>query len=64
MDWWLIIGIILRTYFGLNSVGFFVGMFLHDKHKVFEKIYLWTGLCALYMGLTWMFVYAVMGSFY
>lgn len=56
---WL--NIILRIFYGLCCIGFVLGMTLSHKHKIIEKIGLYTGFFVLMYGLTRMFVYAILG---
>lgn len=56
-----VLKIFLRIFFGLYCIGFISGMFLHDKHPIFEKVWVYTGFIALGYGLTQMFIYAILG---
>jgi hypothetical protein len=61
MNWWLIVEIILRMCFGLNIVGFCVGLVLCDKHKIFKDILGFTGFITLGFGVIYMLMYAIFG---
>lgn len=61
MNLFNILEIIGRILHGLCVVGFVLGMFLHDKHSIFEKIWVGTGFIMLGYGFTQMFVYAILG---
>ena len=56
-----VLKIVVRIFFGLCCVGFFSGMFLHDKHPIFEKVWVFTGFLMLGYGFTQMFAYAILG---
>jgi hypothetical protein len=57
-----ILGIIARIVYGLNVIGFFLGMFLHEKYPIFEEIFSITGFFAVLYGITHMFVFAILGT--
>ena len=56
-----IILIIARILYGLNVIGFILGLCLHKKYKIFEKIFMATSFVALGFGLGQMFIYAILG---
>lgn len=61
MIWLNIIKIFLRIFFGLCCISFVLGMTLSYKHKIIEKIGLYTGFFVLMYGLIRMLVYAILG---
>ena len=63
MIWLNVLQIIIRIFFGLCCIGFTLGLFLHDKHPILERVWLFTGFLMLGYGFTQMLVYAVLGSY-
>ncbi len=61
MIWLNVLNMAVRIFFGLCCSGFALGLFLHDKHPILEKVWIYTGFIALMYGLTQMFVYAILG---
>ena len=57
-----VLEIIARIVSGVVFIGFFVGLFFHDNHKVFEKIWLYSGFIAIAVGLSHLLIYTVMGG--
>lgn len=57
-----ILGIADRVICGLCCTGFFLGLFLHEKHPTFETIWTSTGFIALMYGLGRMLVYSITGE--
>ena len=57
-----ILGIIARIVYGLITIGFILGMFLHKKYPIFEDIFLTTGFFAVWYGITHMLVFAILGT--
>ena len=61
MIWLDVIRIIARIFFGLFSIGCVLSMFLYEKHKIFTKIFIYTGVVALWYGIGKMFIFAILG---
>ena len=57
-----ILSIIMRVFFGLCCVGFMLGLFLHEKYSVFEKIFEFTIIGVVWYGWGQMFMYAIFGN--
>lgn len=62
MIWLDIIRIITRIFFGLSSVGCVLSLFLHEKHQIFKKMFIFTGVFALWYGIGKMFMFAILGT--
>lgn len=56
------LSIIGRVICGLCYVGFLLGMCLHEKYPIFNKILTVTGSIALAYGLARMWVYSITGE--
>ena len=62
MNFLTVLEIISRIVAGIIFVGFFVGLFFHDNHKIFEKIWLYSGFVTMGVGLSHLLIYAVLGG--
>ena len=57
----IIFTIIARIFAGLTVIGFFLGIFLYKKHKIFENIFGYTLGFAIGLGILMCFMYAILG---
>ena len=62
MDFRDVLSIIMRVFFGLCCIGFILGLFLHEKNKVFKFIFEGTVVLAVWYGIGQMFMYAIFGN--
>ena len=53
--------IVIRVLCGMNVAGFFVGLYLHEKHKIFKKIFDITGCAMIWSGMMVMWYFTVLG---
>jgi hypothetical protein len=61
MVWQLILEIIFRILAGLLAVGFWLGLFLYDKHPIWKRVFVNIGLFTTFYGFGRLLIYAIAG---